>query len=196
MPGGGGARRLRAGHGRGEGKLGSTAFTSTIHRAGDPSFAISVSLAVRASGANAPKTLDLAGFFPPSGSSLRGQGSVHRLTGGAGNDLLVLGNGMGHFDDDGTAGLGSTDRAVSTAFNHGDHIQRKGTPSDDHLISIDHLINDDRRIGGDRRINGSHGGVPGGRIDVLSPSAEAIGFWQTASLSSLNLDNASPFVCV
>ena len=178
MPGGGMARRLRGGHGQGEGKLGSTSFTFAIHRAGDPSVAISVCLAVRASGANAPNALDFPGSFLPSGSSLRGQGSVDRLTGGGGNDLFVLGDGMGRFYDDGTAALGSTDLAVITDFNNGDRIQLKGTPGDYRLIS------------------GRHAGVPGVRIDALSPSAEAIGFVQTASLASLNLANLSQFVFV
>ncbi|MFM9072256.1 MAG: hypothetical protein ACKOOC_02460, partial [Cyanobium sp.] len=58
----------------------------------------------------------------PIGSTLRGQESLDRLTGGGGDDLFVLGDATGRFYDDGTPGLGSADLALVTDFNTGDRI--------------------------------------------------------------------------
>jgi len=114
----------------------------------------------------------------PTGSPLRGQGSLDRLTGGGGDDLFVLGDATGRFYDDGTPGLGSADLALVTDFNAGDRIQLKGPATDYRLIS------------------GRYAGVAGVRIDALSPTPEAIGFVQGATLASLNLANASQFLFV
>jgi hypothetical protein len=114
----------------------------------------------------------------PVGSTLRGRGSLDRLTGGGGDDLFVLGDAEGRFYDDGTDGLGSADLALVTDFNAGDRIQLKGLASNYRLIS------------------GRYGGVAGVRIDALSPTPEAIGFVQTATLASLNLANSSQFLFV
>jgi hypothetical protein len=112
----------------------------------------------------------------PTGSTLRGKGSLDRLTGGGGNDLFVLGEATGRFYDDGTPGLGSADLAVITDFNAGDRIQLNGLATDYRLIS------------------GRFGGVAGVRIDALSPTPEAIGFVQGSTLTSFSLSN--PLQCV
>ena len=114
----------------------------------------------------------------PIGSTLHGQGSLDRLTGGGGDDLFVLGNAIGRFYDDGTPGLGSADLALVTDFNAGDRIQLHGVASDYRLIS------------------GRYAGVAGVRIDALSPNPEAIGFVQGSTLASLNLANSSQFLFV
>jgi hypothetical protein len=114
----------------------------------------------------------------PTGSTLRGRGSLDRLTGEGGDDLFVLGDAAGRFYDDGTDGLGSADLAVITDFNSGDRIQLHGLVSDYRLIS------------------GRYGGVAGVRIDAASPTPEAIGFVQGATLASLNLANSSQFLFV
>jgi Ca2+-binding RTX toxin-like protein len=114
----------------------------------------------------------------PTGSTLQGQGSLDRLTGGGGDDLFVLGNAIGRFYDDGTPGLGSADLALVTDFNAGDRIQLHGVASDYRLIS------------------GRYAGVAGVRIDALSPNPEAIGFVQGSTLASLNLANSSQFLFV
>jgi 2',3'-cyclic-nucleotide 2'-phosphodiesterase (5'-nucleotidase family)/sugar lactone lactonase YvrE len=114
----------------------------------------------------------------PTGSTLRGQGSLDRLTGVGGDDLFVLGDAAGRFYDDGTGGLGSADLALISDFNAGDRIQLHGLATDYRLIS------------------GRYSGVAGVRIDALSPTPEAIGFVQGATLASLNLANASQFLFV
>jgi 2',3'-cyclic-nucleotide 2'-phosphodiesterase (5'-nucleotidase family) len=114
----------------------------------------------------------------PTGSPLRGQGSLDRLTGGRGDDLFVLGDAAGRFYDDGTPGLGSADLALITDFNAGDRIQLHGLATDYRLIS------------------GRYSGLAGVRIDALSPTPEAIGFVQGATLASLNLAHSSQFLFV
>jgi hypothetical protein len=114
----------------------------------------------------------------PTGSALRGQGALDRLTGGGGNDLFVLGDAMGRFYDDGAPGLGSADLALITDFNAGDRIQLKGVATDYRLIS------------------GRYAGVAGVRIDALLPIPEAIGFVQGSTLASLSLVDSSQFVFV
>ena len=52
-----------------EGSIGSTPFTFTIQRAGDPSVAMSVAWAVTGSGANGANALDFAGLSFPSGTA-------------------------------------------------------------------------------------------------------------------------------
>ncbi|MFM7643138.1 MAG: fibronectin type III domain-containing protein [Cyanobium sp.] len=125
-------------------------------------------------GTNAAETL----IGVPSGSTLRGRGSLDRLTGGGGDDLFALGDATGRFYDDGTPGLGSADLALVRDFNAGDRIQLHGLATDYRLIS------------------GRYAGVAGLRIDALSPTPEAIGFVQGATLASLNLTNASQFLFV
>jgi hypothetical protein len=114
----------------------------------------------------------------PTGSTLCGRGSLDRLTGGGGDDLFVLGDATGRFYDDGNPGLGSADLALISDFNAGDRIQLHGLATDYRLIS------------------GRYAGVVGLRIDALSPTPEAIGFVQGATLASLNLANSSQFLFV
>jgi 2',3'-cyclic-nucleotide 2'-phosphodiesterase (5'-nucleotidase family) len=114
----------------------------------------------------------------PTGSPLRGRGSLDRLTGGGGDDLFVLGDAAGRFYDDVTPGLGSADLALITDFNAGDRIQLHGLATDYRLIS------------------GRYAGLAGVRIDALSPTPEAIGFVQGSTLASLNLANSSQFLFV
>jgi predicted extracellular nuclease/phosphodiesterase/alkaline phosphatase D-like protein len=115
----------------------------------------------------------------PAGSTLRGRGSLDRLTGGGGDDLFVLGDQTGPFYDDGTPGLGSADLALITDFNPGDRIQLHGLASDYRLVG------------------GRHAGVAGVRIDALVAGLpETIGFVHGASLVSLNLTDSSRFVFV
>ena len=123
-------------------------------------------------GTDAPDTLNGV----PSGSTLRGMGSLDRLTGGLGDDIFVLGDSSGRFYDDGTPALGTIDMAVVTDFNTGDRIQLYGLATDYRLIS------------------GRHAGVAGVRIDALSPTPEALGFVQGASLATLNLANPNQFL--
>jgi hypothetical protein len=114
----------------------------------------------------------------PIGSTLRGRGSLDRLTGAGGDDLFLLGDASGRFYDDGAPGLGSADLALISDFNAGDRIQLRGLATDYRLIS------------------GRYSGVAGVRIDALSPTPEAIAFVQGATLASLNLANASQFLFV
>jgi len=115
----------------------------------------------------------------PIGSTLRGSGSLDRLTGGGGNDLFLLGDAQGRFYDDGTPGLGSTDLALLTDFSAGDKIQLHGSSADYRLVS------------------GRHNRIAGVRIDAVAPGApETIGFVQGATLASLNLADATQFTFV
>jgi 2',3'-cyclic-nucleotide 2'-phosphodiesterase (5'-nucleotidase family) len=115
----------------------------------------------------------------PTSSSPRGSGSLDRLTGGGGDDVFVLGDALGHFYDDGTPALGTTDLALITDFGTGDKIQLHGSSADYILVS------------------GRHNRIPGVRIDALTlGSPEAIGFIQGATLASLNLANATQFTFV
>ncbi len=115
----------------------------------------------------------------PIGSTLRGSGSLDRLTGGGGNDLFLLGDAVGRFYDDGTPGLGSTDLALLTDFSAGDKIQLHGSSADYRLVS------------------GRHNRIAGVRIDAVAPGApETIGFVQGATLASLNLADATQFTFV
>jgi len=125
-------------------------------------------------GTIAPDTLNGV----PTGSTLRGMGSLDRLTGGLANDIFVLGDAMGRFYDDGTPALGTTDMAVITDFSTGDRIQLSGLASNYRLIS------------------GRHAGVAGVRIDALTPTPEALGFLQGVSLASLNLADPNQFLFV
>ena len=116
----------------------------------------------------------------PTGSSLRGRGSLDRLTGGGGDDIFLLGDGQGLFYNDGTTGLGTTDLALISDFTAGDKIQLFGNSTAYRLVS------------------GRHGGNPGVRIDALATSPgdtpEAIGFVQGATLAALNLANPNQFL--
>ena len=66
---------------------------------------------------------DIISGIPATGNNL-GKGTIDRLTGGAGNDLFILGDSRGHFYDDNNArNSGTNDRAVITDFSDGDRIQ-------------------------------------------------------------------------
>ncbi|MFN9646107.1 MAG: hypothetical protein ACK6BG_13555, partial [Cyanobacteriota bacterium] len=115
----------------------------------------------------------------PTGSTLRGSGTLDRLTGTGGDDIFVLGDALGWFYDDGTHGLGSTDLALITDFSAGDKIQLHGSSADYTLVS------------------GRHNRIPGVRIDALSSgSPETIGFVQGSTLASLNLADGTQFTFV
>jgi 2',3'-cyclic-nucleotide 2'-phosphodiesterase (5'-nucleotidase family) len=83
-----------------EGNSGSTPFTFTIQRDGDPSVAVSVAWAVTASGANAADALDFAGAALPSGLTTlaAGQTSQHII-------LNVVGDGSFEADESFTLSL-------------------------------------------------------------------------------------------
>jgi subtilisin family serine protease len=60
----------------------------------------------------------------PDGATMLGRGTIDRLTGGAGNDIFVLGDQRGVFYDDGVAGsAGRGDYAQIMDFRSGDKIQ-------------------------------------------------------------------------
>jgi hypothetical protein len=118
----------------------------------------------------------------PAGSGVRGQGSVDRLTGGAGADIFALGDSLGIYYDDGTTGLGTTDLAVITDFSAQDSIQLFGSSS------------------GYRLVSGRYTGIAGVRIDALSTASgimpEAIGFVQGATMATLSLTNPNQFLYI
>jgi hypothetical protein len=118
----------------------------------------------------------------PAGSGVRGQGSVDRLTGGAGADIFALGDSLGIYYDDGTTGLGTTDLAVITDFSAQDSIQLFGSSS------------------GYRLVSGRYSGIAGVRIDALSTASgimpEAIGFVQGATMATLSLTNPNQFLYI
>ena len=115
----------------------------------------------------------------PTGSSLRGRGTVDRLTGGGGNDQFLLADRTGAYYNDGDASTdGSADIAVITDFNAGDSIRLFGSAS---LYQLS---------------QGVYGGSAGLWIRILPTGggvSERIGFVQSATLSNLNLNSASQF---
>jgi hypothetical protein len=115
----------------------------------------------------------------PTGSSLRGRGTVDRLTGGGGNDQFLLADRTGaYYNDADPATDGSADIAVITDFNAGDSIRLFGSAS---LYQLS---------------QGVYGGSAGLWIRILptgSGVAERIGFVQSATLSSLSLTNTTQF---
>jgi len=115
----------------------------------------------------------------PTASSLRGRGTVDRLTGGGGNDQFLLADRTGSYYNDGDPSTdGSTDIAVITDFNAGDSIRLFGSAS---LYQLS---------------QGVYGGSAGLWIRILPTGggvSERIGFVQSATLSSLNLNSASQF---
>jgi hypothetical protein len=67
----------------------------------------------------------------PSTGGRIGKGTVDALTGGAGNDVFVLGDSRGRFYDDGsTRSSGSSDYVRITDFSSGDKLQLKGSASE------------------------------------------------------------------
>jgi hypothetical protein len=115
----------------------------------------------------------------PTASSLRGRGTVDRLTGGGGNDQFLLADRTGSYYNDGDPSTdGSADIAVITDFNAGDSIKLFGSAS---LYQLS---------------QGIYGGSAGLWIRILPTGggvSERIGFVQSATLSSLNLNSASQF---
>jgi hypothetical protein len=120
----------------------------------------------------------------PAGSTLRGRGSIDKLSGNGGNDLFWLGDGNGRYYDDGIAtSSGAVDFAWITDFGSGDRIQLSGAAANYSLKS------------------GSYSGYRGLFINVNTPlagsSPETIGFIQGAVLSGsgtlLALNNLSQF---
>jgi hypothetical protein len=114
---------------------------------------------------------------------------VDRLQGAAGPDIFVLGDTQGPYYNDGTSGLGTSDMAVISHFTAGDRIQLYGNSANYSLAA------------------GFYSGVLGVRINLRSGTplpqpgggtvaligAEAIGFVEGATLSSLTLANPSQF---
>jgi hypothetical protein len=114
----------------------------------------------------------------PYDSSLRGRGTVDKLTGGGGDDLFVLGDADGTFYDDGNPGVqGTTDMAWITDFGAGDKIRLHGIPTYYQLSSA------------------RYGGFRGVQINALLPGStpEPIGFVQSATLANLSLANLNQF---
>ena len=119
-----------------------------------------------------------------AGSTLRGRGSIDKLSGNGGNDVFWLGDVNGRFYDDGVAtSSGAVDFAWITDFGSGDRIQLNGASANYNLKS------------------GSYSGNRGLFISVNTPLAgsnpETIGFVQGAVLSGggtlLGLNNLSQF---
>jgi hypothetical protein len=114
----------------------------------------------------------------PTGSSLRGRGTIDKLTGGGGNDVFLLGDESGAFyDDEDPNRQGTADMAWITDFSGGDKIVLHGRPADYQLSAIRYT------------------GIRGIQISALFPGGlpEPIGFVQSATLASLDLSNASQF---
>ena len=114
----------------------------------------------------------------PVGSTLRGKGTVDKLTGGAGNDIFLLGDSQGIFYDDGNSVVQSTlDLAWITDFASGDKIGLYGSAVNYQLISA------------------RYAGFKGVQINALlnSSTPEPIGFVQNATLATLALADANQF---
>ena len=118
----------------------------------------------------------------PTGSTIRGRGTIDRLTGGGGNDQFLLGDRSGAYYNDGDPATdGSADLAVITDFNAGDTITLYGSASLSQLS------------------RGIYSSTSGAWIQLLSTGgglSERIGFVQGATLSSLNLANTTQFAYV
>ncbi len=114
----------------------------------------------------------------PTGSALRGQGTVDKLTGGAGNDNFVLADASGVFYDDGNPTVSETkDMAWITDFSAGDKIMLFGSAGNYQLTSA------------------RYSGFRGVQINALPPAStpEPIAFVQAATLATLNLSNPNQF---
>ena len=114
----------------------------------------------------------------PTGSTLRGRGTVDKLTGGAGNDNFVLADTSGVFYDDGNPTVSETkDMAWITDFSAGDKIILSGSAANYRLSSA------------------FYSSFRGLLINALLPAStpEPIGFVQSATLTSLNLTNPNQF---
>ena len=116
----------------------------------------------------------------PTGSSLRGRGTVDKLTGGGGNDLFVLGDADGIFYDDGNSTVpGTNDMAWITDFSAGDKIRLYSDPTYYQLSTA------------------RYAGLRGVQINALphaSSTPEPIGFVQAATLTTLTLTNSEQFI--
>jgi hypothetical protein len=115
----------------------------------------------------------------PMDSTLRERRTVHKLTGGGGNDRFVLAKASGVFYDDGNATVSETkDMAWITDFSVGDKITLLGSAANYRLSSA---------------FYSSFGGV---LINALLPAStpETIGFVQSATLASLCLANTDQFI--
>jgi Subtilase family len=114
----------------------------------------------------------------PFGSSLRGKGTVDKLTGGAGNDIFLLGDSQGVFYDDGNSVVQSTlDLAWITDFASGDKIGLYGSVEKYQLVSARYT------------------GIKGVQINALlsGSTPEPIGFVQSSTLATLTLTDPSQF---
>jgi hypothetical protein len=114
----------------------------------------------------------------PFGSSLRGKGTVDKLTGGAGNDIFLLGDSQGVFYDDGNSVVQSTlDLAWITDFASGDKIGLYGSAEKYQLVSARYT------------------GIKGVQINALlsGSTPEPIGFVQSSTLATLTLTDPSQF---
>ena len=114
----------------------------------------------------------------PVGSTLRGKGTVDKLTGGNGNDIFLLGDSQGVFYDDGNSVVPSTlDLAWITDFASGDKIGLYGSADKYQLVSA------------------RYAGFKGVQINALlsSSTPEPIGFLQSATLANLILTDSSQF---
>jgi RHS repeat-associated protein len=114
----------------------------------------------------------------PSGSLLRGLGTVDKLTGGGGDDRFALGDATGPYYNDRNPTLqGTTDMAWITDFSVGDKILLPGIAADYQLSSV------------------RYSGFRGVQINALisGSSPEPIGFVQSATLANLNLVDSNQF---
>ncbi|MFN9692343.1 MAG: Calx-beta domain-containing protein [Synechococcaceae cyanobacterium] len=114
----------------------------------------------------------------PTGSMMRGLGTVDKLTGGGGKDNFLLGDAAGVFYDDGNPTVQDTkDMAWITDFSAGDKIVLSGNAANYQLVSA------------------RYSGFRGVQISALLPASipEPIGFVQGATTTSLDLLNASQF---
>ena len=132
---------------------------------------------------------DILTGINPSNLNL-GQGTIDKLTGGAGNDTFILGNTSGiYYNDGNTTSAGRNDYAWITDFSAGDKIQLNGS-SPNYFLRNENL-------------NGVTGFClyrnDGTGIDSLSTAwdnkDELIGFIQVSGVT-LNLSSTDQFTYI